>query len=170
MKIEGLDRLLEEHPLFQNMDAALCQVIVGCAANERFAAGDYVFREGEAADKFYLLRHGAVTLEIHLPGRTPLAVDTLHEGDVLGWSWLIPPYRWMLDARVVQLTRVISLDAKCLRGKMEEDHRLGYELYKRFMPVVAKRLQAGRLQLIDMYGTPQDSPTASPKASPGGSA
>ena len=156
MKIEGLDRLLEEHPLFQNMDEVLRQVIVGCAANESFAAGEYIFREQEAADKFYLLRYGSVALEIHLAGREPLIVDTLHEGDILGWSWLIPPYRWMLDARAVQLTRAISLDTKCIRGKMEEDHRLGYELYRRFMPVIAKRLQAGRLQLIDMYGTPQE--------------
>ena len=157
MKIEGLDRLLEEHPLFQNMNDALRQVIVGCAANENFAAGEYIFREEETADKFYLLRHGSVALEIHVPGREPLVVGTLHEGDILGWSWLIPPYRWMLDARALQLTRAIGLDAKCLRGKMEHDHHLGYELYRRFMPVIAKRLQAGRLQLIDMYGTPQAS-------------
>lgn len=152
MKIEGLDQLLEQHPFFQNMDANLRQIIIGCAANESFAAGTDIFREGQAADKFYLLRHGSVALEIHIPGREPLIVDTIHEGEILGWSWLIPPHRWMLDARAVQLTRAVSLDAKCLRGKMENDHDLGYELYRRFMPVLAKRLLAGRLQMIDMYG------------------
>ena len=154
MNIEGLDRLLEEHPFFQGMDPARRGIIAGCGANERFDASQYLFREGEAADKFYLIRHGAVALEIYLPGREPLVVETLNEGDILGWSWLAPPYRWSADARAMQLTRAISLDAKCLRGKMEDDHELGYELYKRFMPIIQQRLQAGRLQLTDMYGVP----------------
>jgi CRP-like cAMP-binding protein len=157
MNIEGLDRLLQEHAFFQGMDEKARQLVAGCAANERFDAGGYIFREGEAADKFYLLRHGNVALEIHLPGREPLVVDTLEAGEILGWSWLVPPYQWFLDARATTLVRAISLDAVCLRGKMEQDHAIGYELYRRFMPVIAQRLQAGRLQLIDMYGRPRDS-------------
>lgn len=158
MKPQGLEQLLENHPFFQDMACDICQIVVGCAANERFAASDYLFHEGEPADKFYLIRHGSVALEIYLPGRQALVVETLHAGDILGWSWLIPPYRWFCDARAVQLTRVLSLDARCLRDKMENNHELGYELYRRFMPVVAKRLQAGRLQLIDMYGVPENNP------------
>ena len=156
MEIQGLEHLLEAHPLFQTIDVSSMRVIIGCAANEHFAAGDYIYREGGNADKCYLLRHGAVALEVHIPGRESLCVDTLHESDILGWSWLMPPYRWSLDARALQLTRAISLDAKCLRDKMQDDHHLGYELYRCFMPVVAKRLQAARLQLIDMYGKPED--------------
>lgn len=156
----GLDKLLAEHPFFSGLEPRYHQLIVGCASNERFNAGQYLFREGAAAEKFFLIRHGAVALEIHIPGREPLVVDTLHEGEVLGWSWLLPPYQWNIDVRAVNLVRAVSLDATCLRGKMEADHELGYELYQRFIPVIAERLQAGRLQLIDMYGVPKDRPSA----------
>lgn len=151
-EIEGLDRLLKEHPFFQDMNPTVCTIIAGCAANERFNAGDYIFREGESADKFYLLRHGNVALEIHTPGREPIIVETLQAGDILGWSWLVPPFKWRADARAIQLVRAISLDAKCLRGKYEGDHDLGYELFKRFVPVMARRMEASRLQIIDVYG------------------
>ena len=151
-EIEGLDRLLKEHPFFQDMNPTVCTIIAGCAANERFNAGDYIFREGEPADKFYLLRHGNVALEIHTPGREPIIVETLQAGDILGWSWLVPPFKWRADARAIQLVRAISLDAKCLRGKYEGDHDLGYELFKRFVPVMARRMETSRLQIIDVYG------------------
>ncbi len=134
------------------MNPTVCTIIAGCAANERFNAGDYIFREGEPADKFYLLRHGNVALEIHTPGREPIIVETLQAGDILGWSWLVPPFKWRADARAIQLVRAISLDAKCLRGKYEGDHDLGYELFKRFVPVMARRMEASRLQIIDVYG------------------
>jgi len=150
--IEGLDRLLKEHPFFAEMDPAACDIIAGCAANERFNAGDYIFREGEPADRFYLIRHGSVAIEVHVPGREPIVVETLHAGDILGWSWLVSPYKWMADARAMQLVRAVSLDATCLRGKYEHDHTLAYELFKRFIPVMARRLEAGRLQMVDIYG------------------
>lgn len=73
-------------------------------------------------------------------------------GDFVGASWLIPPYRWAFDARAVELTRATSIDAACLRGKCEADHDLGYEMMKRFLPPLVKRLHATRLQLLDVYG------------------
>ncbi|HYN39568.1 MAG TPA: hypothetical protein VES39_09975, partial [Rhodospirillales bacterium] len=78
----------------------------------------------------------------------------LRDGDPLGWSWLIPPYTTHFDARALELTRVICFDAACLRGKMEEDHAFGYELYKRMVPVMASRLAAARRQMIDVFGRP----------------
>jgi len=78
-------------------------------------------------------------------------IETLEEGDILGWSWLIPPYLWRFDARIVEPTRAIALDGKCLRMKCDENHDLGYELLKRFAHIVTQRLQATRLQLLDIY-------------------
>ena len=155
-EIEGLDRLLKEHPFFEGMDPKVRQTIAGCAANERFNADEYIFREGGHADRFYLIRHGRVALEIHIPGRDPIIVQTLQEDDILGWSWLTPPYKWRADARALQLVRAISLDAVCLREKYETDHTLGYELFKRFVPIIAQRIEAGRLQMIDIYATSKD--------------
>ncbi len=156
VQVEGLERLLLEHPLFEGMADEHRDLIAGCAANAVFEAGRYVYRQGGPADRFYLIRHGSVALEVHVPGREPFIVETLREGDVLGWGWILPPFRLNFDARALQLMRAVSIDAACLRGKMDEDHELGYQLYRRFMPVIADRLAASRLQIVDMYGHPDD--------------
>lgn len=150
--METLERILAEHPFFAGLDARHIQLIVGCATNVRFDAGQFIFREGEEANEFYVIRHGKVALEIFVPGRGPVTIQTLGEGEILGWSWLIPPYHWHFNARAVELTRAIALDGKCLRAKCEDDHDLGYELLKRFAHIVEQRLQATRLQLLDVYG------------------
>ena len=150
--IRGIEALLQEHPFFQGLEPDYVAFIAGCGKNVTFQAGDYVFREGEPADQFYIIRHGKVQLEIFVPERGPLAVETISEGEVLGWSWLFPPYRWSLDARAIEPVRAIALDGTCLRGKCNDDHHLGYELMTRFAPIIVKRLRATRLQLLDVYG------------------
>jgi CRP/FNR family cyclic AMP-dependent transcriptional regulator len=150
--MENLERILGDHPFFHNLDETHLAVLVGCATNARFSAGDYIFREGGDADAFYLIRHGKVALEMHTPtGGGKLTIATLDEGDVLGWSWLVPPYRWRFDAKAIGPVTAIGLDGKCLRGKCEDDHNLGYELTKRFAAIITERLQATRLQLLDVY-------------------
>ncbi|MDA8248685.1 MAG: cyclic nucleotide-binding domain-containing protein [Rhodospirillales bacterium] len=150
--METLERLLLAHPFLAGIDPALGRVLVGCARNLRFAAGEFLFREGEAADTFYLVREGKVALELHVPGRPPLVVATLGDSELVGASWLVPPYRWSYDARATAPTRAFALDAACLRQKSEADHHLGYEMMKRLLPVMVKRMEAGRQQLLDVYG------------------
>ncbi len=111
-----------------------------------------MFREGEAADQFYIIRHGKVALEMAPPNKPPIIIDTVDSGHVLGWSWLTPPYTWHFDAHALTLVRAITLDGKCLRTKIEQDHELGFELYQRFFAVVTERLQHTRMQLMDVYG------------------
>lgn len=149
--METLERLLREHPFLQGMDERMIAVLVGCASNVRFEAGDYVAREGEEATKWYLVRSGQVVLEAHVPGLGAAPVGTLGENDAIGWSWIMPPYLWHFDARVVQATRAVALEGVCLRQKCDADRDLGYELMKRFLYVVQQRLVWSRLQLIDMY-------------------
>ena len=153
MEIEGLERIVREHRFFAGLDDGFCKLVCGCAKNVRFDAGQYLFHEGDPADQFYLIRHGRVALEITAPGLGAVAFQTAREGEVVGVSWLIPPYRWTYDAKALELVRAISMDAKCLRGKCEADHDLGYEMMKRFVPVLVQRLQATRLQILDVYGT-----------------
>ncbi len=155
VKIKGLDSLLRQHPFFQGMDVDVQRVIAGCAANERYDADAIIHHEGDKADRFYIVRGGVVSIEMHVPGHKPVIMDTVQEGEVFGWSWITPPYRNAYDARAAQLTRLISLDAKCLRKKMKNDRALGYELLKRFVPVMAHRLAAARMQMLDVYGTPK---------------
>ncbi len=145
------DAILPEQPFFKDMDPQLLEIIAGCASNVRFAADDWIFQEGENAAKFYLIRHGKVALKAFVPGRGEVTIETIGEGEVLGWSWLFPPYRWHFGARALELTRAIAFDGVCLRTKAEADHDLGYELLKRFSQTIIERLQATRLQLLDVY-------------------
>jgi CRP/FNR family cyclic AMP-dependent transcriptional regulator len=152
--IEGLDRYIREHPFFAGLAEEYVQLIVGCASNVVFKAGAYLYRHGDPADEIYLLRRGQVALEMSAPGRAPVTFQTVVEGEIVGVSWLLPPHRWSYDARAVDLVRAIAMDAKCLRDKCDSDHDLGYEMMMRFVPVLVSRLQATRMQIMDIYGTP----------------
>ncbi|MBI1729024.1 cyclic nucleotide-binding domain-containing protein [Candidatus Acetothermia bacterium] len=147
-----MSALLREAPLFQDLDERIVDLLAGCATNVSFDAGEMIYREGEAAKQFYEIRRGDVALEIFVPGRGPVTIETLHEKDVLGWSWLIEPYRWHFEARALTRVSAISFDAICIRGKCESDHELGYELMKRFSKIIVERLQNTRMQLLDVYG------------------
>ncbi len=148
----GLERILGEHPFFAGFSPENSQLVAGCARNHMFQAEQYLFHEGEPANEFFLIRHGKVALEIAAPGRTPIVFATLGQGEIVGASWFVPPYRWMFDARAMELTRALGIDAACLRQKCEADHHLGYEMMKRFLPIFVKRLHATRLQILDVYG------------------
>jgi CRP/FNR family cyclic AMP-dependent transcriptional regulator len=149
--METLEPILAQHPFLKELEPRHLKTLVGCASNVRFNVGQMLFHEGEEANHFYMIRQGKVALEILAPERGPINIQTVGEGDVIGWSWLIPPYRWRLSARAVELTRAITLDGKCLRKKSEEDHDLGYELLRRFSGIMVERLEATRLQLLDVY-------------------
>lgn len=150
--MKSIDEILAQHPFIEGLDGDTVALIAGCASNARFAAGDYLFRESEGADSFYLVRQGTVALEMHVPGRDSVVFLTLKEGEMLGMSWLFPPYQWSYDARAVELTRVFQFDARCLRDKCERDNRVGYQLMKRFVPPLIERLQTARMQSVDLYG------------------
>lgn len=153
MKIEGLDRILAGHRLFAGLDPEIVALFSGCAANAVFRPGALVARHGDPADTIYLIREGHVALEIGSPGHGRLRVQTIGPDEVLGLSWLVPPYVWSYDAEALDEVRAITIDAACLRAKCEADPAIGYELMKRFMPPIVERLQATRLQMLDVYGT-----------------
>ena len=147
-----VEELLGGHPFFAGLGASAIQLIAGCASNVHFAAGDYIFGAGEAASRFYVIRHGRVALEVHSPTRGPLVIDTMDEGEVLGWSWLVPPYRYFGDSRAVTPVSATALDGTCLHGKCEADAELGYQLLKRVTAVMYQRLESARVRLLDLYG------------------
>ena len=150
--MQTLEQLIEASPVFAGLPSEQLALIAGCAVNERFRADAALFREGAPAERFFLIREGAIALEVHAPGGGSRVVETLHAGDLAGWSWLFAPYLWQFDGRAVQDTRVVAFDGACLRGKCEADHELGYQLMRRFAASMIERLQATRLQLLDVYG------------------
>lgn len=151
MITENLEQIVNEHPFFHGMRPGQLHLLAGCASNEHFEAGQFLLRQGEEAAKCYLIRHGKVSLEVYTPDRGAIEVQTLGEGDILGWSWLVPPHRWRLDARAIEMTRAIVLDGERMRQECERDHELGYELLKRFNTVMAENLEALRFQLLNVY-------------------
>ena len=149
--MHDLQLLLAAHPFFAGLDPDSLATVTGCASNVKFDAGQTVLKEGEEANQFYIVRHGRIAVEAFSPTGGPLVIQTVEEGDILGWSWLVAPYKWRFDARALELTRAIALDGKCLREKCEKNHDLGYELLKRFANIIGERLDATRLQLLDLY-------------------
>jgi CRP/FNR family transcriptional regulator, cyclic AMP receptor protein len=148
----SLDAVLADVPLFEGLAPDAVALLAGCAANVRFAAGERLFREGEAADTFFLVRQGRVALELFVPARGPVVIETIGAPEVVGWSWLFPPYRWQFDARAGSLVRATAFDGACVREKCAADPALGYDLMGRFAQVIIERLQSTRLRLLDIYG------------------
>jgi CRP/FNR family cyclic AMP-dependent transcriptional regulator len=150
--VKTVPQLLSEARFFDGLRAETIELVAGCGSNVQFDPGTTIFREGQHADAFYLLRRGSVALETYVPARGAVMIETIEAGDVLGWSWLFPPYRWHFDARALTAVRATAFDGKCLRGKCAADPALGYELVSRFAQTLIDRLQWTRLRLLDVYG------------------
>jgi len=149
---EDIEHLLVGHPFFEGLDQAFLSPIVPIASNVRFEAGTYIFKEGDQANAFYLIRDGKVALEIFAPEHKPIIIDTLEGGDTLGWSWLLSPFLWKFSAHARTGVRAVALDATALRAKCEENRNLGYEVLNRLAQIIERRLEATRFQLLDIYG------------------
>lgn len=152
MTIRSLTETLPEHPFFQGFDPAVIELLAGCARNIHLRPDELVFRTGEPAQHFYLIREGRIALQVpELSGGSSI-IDTVEAGDVLGVSWLVPPYRWLFDARATVETRAVSFDAECLRAKCEADPAVGYAVLTRVAHIMHRRLEASRMRMLDVYG------------------
>jgi CRP-like cAMP-binding protein len=153
--IESLKPVIQSQPFFRGFSEEMLELIVGCAENVRFARGDYLMREGQQANEFFLIRSGRVMISVHGVQYGTLNVQTVEPGEMVGWSWLVPPYRARFDAAAAEETRALRFDGQCLREKCNKEPRLGYELLKRVSTSLADRLESARIQLMDLYGSKQ---------------
>ena len=147
--IKAVEVVIAAHPFLKGLSPAHLRVLADNAMRMSYAPNDYIFREGDQANRFYLIERGQVVLEASAQYENPVPIQTLGPGDVLGWSWLYPPYRWHFDARTAEPTTAIFFYGTRLREQCEEDHSLGYELMKRMSNVLIQRLQATRKQLLE---------------------
>ena len=136
------------HPFLKGLSTPHLEILGSCAREVAFGADERLFREGDPANRFYLILEGEVALESDAGERDPVLIQTLGAGEVLGWSWLLPPYYWQFNARAVRPTKAVFFYGTRLREACERDHDLGYELMKRTAAVVIQRLQAARRQLV----------------------
>ncbi len=157
-QVHALDVLLKEHPFFHGLAPEDLEILAGCAKNERFEKGQFLYRENQNADRLFIIRQGTVSLEIYSARRGAIVFQKVREGDVLGTSWIVPPYVSGCDARALETVRAVSLDGPCMRRKCDADPRLGYELLKRSVAVLVGRLEAAHFQLLDLYRNPLERP------------
>lgn len=153
--MDTLETVLQDHPFLTGLADVHLNRVAGCAHHRRFKTDQYLFREDGAADEFYLILAGRVVLEAHVPGRAPIVFSTMGPEEIVGISWLLPPYRWTFDARALEPVRALGIDVACLRAQCEADHELGYAVMQGLLPTLVKRLHATRVQMFDVYGQPE---------------
>ena len=150
---KDIDALLAEHSFFKDFTPSHRALIAGCGKNVHFSAGQILAKTGESANQFFAIRHGRASIELHSSERGPLILQTVEAGEIVGWSWLFPPYQWKFDVRAIEEIQAISFDGECLRAKCDRDPAMGYDLMRRFAQVFMERLESARIQLLDLYGS-----------------
>lgn len=127
-------------------------IVLDCAEPKTYAKGDWLIKTDEPANHFYLIQSGHVALDVDLPNQDPKRILTLSKGDILGWSWMVPPYKWQFSAQAQEEVTALKINALCIRGKCDENHEFGYNLMSTLMRMMAERITATRMQLLDIYG------------------
>jgi CRP/FNR family cyclic AMP-dependent transcriptional regulator len=148
---EPLEARVALHPFLAGMNRRHLAFLTDCAMASQFRPGQTILREGDFANRFYLIETGKVVLESDAAIDDPVALEAIGSGDLLGWSWMFPPYTWHFTARAVEPTTALFFYGTILREYCEKEHSLGYELFKRMSMVMMKRLQAARKQMLRLH-------------------
>lgn len=152
MKLTSLAEELADHRFFQQLPVAVRARLAECANNVVFEPGAEIVSEGSAADTFLAVRSGRVAVGFRTPARGLAVTETLHGGDVLGWSWLFAPYRWQFDAIALERVHAVELHANCIRSYLDQNPGTGFDLVRDAARAMGEQLHAARLRLIDLYG------------------
>lgn len=148
MERSNLEANVAAHPFLLGVSAHHVRLLADCAMQTKFERDQVIFREGETANRFYLIEAGKVALESSANSGKPVTIDVIGDAELLGWSWLFPPYVWHFSARAVEPTTAIFFYGTVLREYCEKDPALGYELFKRMSEVMTRRLQSARTRLL----------------------
>ena len=146
-----LEASVAAHPFLIGMSEHHIRLLADSAMHTKFERDQVLFREGETANRFYLIETGKVALEASVNSDKQVTIEVIGAGDLLGWSWLFPPYVWHFSARAVEPTTALFFYGTVLREYCEKDHALGYELFKRMSEVMTRRLQSARTRLLKSY-------------------
>jgi len=140
---------LKPHPFLEGCSPEFLNHLAEFATEATFEKGEVVFSESAYADRFYLICEGKICLECGSNGEPGVTIQTLGPGDMLGWSWLYPPFEWHFSARAAEPCKVVVLNAASLLIRAEEDPVFGYELMKRVSKQLIQRLQTTRTRLVE---------------------
>ena len=154
MSNQSIEDYLPTHAFFSGLDDSFMKFLSDSATELRVKKGDVLFQQGERADKFYLLRNGHMSVQVPALMGPTLEIQTLGEDQILGWSWLIPPYRWNFQARALEDSDLLEFDGSAILARCEEDPKFGYELFKCFATLMSERLNAARQKMMDQWDPP----------------
>jgi len=149
-----IDEYLSAQEFFSGLSPEFIGFLARCASERQIEPGQVVFRQGERARQFYLIRNGSISIEIPAVMGPTLKVQSLGAGQILGWSWLIPPYKWNFQARAEEQAGLLEFDGDAVLARCEEEPKFGYELLKRFASLMSERLEAARQKMMDQWNPP----------------
>lgn len=152
--MQSIENYLSSHKFFSGLDQTYIKFLAGAASELKLKEGDALFKQGERADRFYLLRNGQISIQVPALMGPIMEIQTLGEDQILGWSWLIAPYRWSFLARAVSDSEVVEFDGSAILAHCEHDPKFGYELFKRFAALMSERLDAARQKMMDQWDPP----------------
>jgi len=147
---EATAAALAIHPFLHGMPGDQLAVLAQAARDIKFGARQRLFEDGGHASGFWLIQSGCVALDLNIPGQGRTRIETLGIGELLGWSWLFPPFRWAFGAVAIGPVEAFEFDGRAVRAYCAADPALGYELTQRLARVIARRLQATRIRLISV--------------------
>lgn len=150
----SIEDYLSTHSFFSGLDDSFMKFLSNSAQGVQLKADQVLFQQGKPADKFYLLRSGQVSIQVPALVGPTLELQVLGEGEILGWSWLVPPYRWNFQARALEDSDLLEFDGSAILAHCEEDPKFGYELFKRFAALMSQRLDAARQKIMDQWDPP----------------
>ena len=154
MSKQSIEDYLSDHAFFSGMDSSYLKFLSDSTVERRIKTGEVLFQYGKPADKFYLLRQGQVAIQVPALMGPALDIQMLSADQILGWSWLIPPYRWNFLARALEDSDLLEFDGSAILARCEEDPKFGYELFKRFAALMSERLNAARQKMMDEWNPP----------------
>lgn len=150
----SIAKYLSSHYFFSGLNPEFIEFLARCANQRQLKQDEILFRQGERAHQFFLLRKGSISIEIPAITGPMLEVQNLEPDQILGWSWLIAPYQWNFQARAVESSEVLEFDGDAVLARCEEEPKFGYELVKRFSSLMSERLNAARRKMMDQWNPP----------------
>lgn len=154
MSTLSIQDYLSTHKFFSGLDENFLKFLSESATELSIKKNDVLFQQGKRADTFYLLREGQISVQVPALVGPSLEIQQLGDNQLLGWSWLIPPYRWNFMARAEQDSYLLEFDGNAILTRCEEDAEFGYELLKRFATLMSERLDAARQKMMDQWNPP----------------
>lgn len=154
MADKSIERIIAEHPFFDGLSKRSLEFLAAHAEKRRVEEDEVLFRHGGKADRFYLVLDGRVTVEVAAIQGPALDLRELGSGDILGWSWLIPPYKWHFQARAEEPAQVLEFDGEAVLERCEKDADFGYDLFKRFSGLMSERLASAREKMMSEWSPP----------------